>query len=154
MRYRGSWQWLPHSIIAEDDQIESRTPTLPTSAMVVQTNPEPAQATADLAWRNQLPTDAASALAQCIPTGLYLGSNGALDGATDAAFDRLASAFAVMPVIRNYDGPIVRTDLLANMLVDTTQRATHVDALVNLAVVNLYKGIDIDYRGPGQKPER
>jgi hypothetical protein len=50
-------------------------------------------------------------------------------------------------VIRNYDGPIVRTDLLANMLVDTAQRNAHIDALVNLAVGNLYSGIDIDYRG-------
>lgn len=141
------WQWLPHTIIAEDEQVESRTPTLPTSVMVMQTNPEPAQAMADLALANQLPQDAASALAEIHPTGLYLGSNGAIDGATDATFDQLAGSFAVMPVIRNYDGPIVRTDLLANMLVDETQRNAHVDALVNLAVGNLYKGIDIDYRG-------
>ncbi len=142
-----SWQWLPHKIISEDDQIESRTPTLPTSVMVMQTNPEPAQAMADLALANQLPQDATSALAEIHPIGLYLGSNGAVDGATDATFDQLAGAFAVMPVIRNYDGPIVRTDLLANMLVDMAQRDAHVNALVSLAVGNLYKGIDIDYRG-------
>ncbi len=71
-----SWQWLPHNIISEDDQIESHTPTLPTSVMVMQTNPEPAQATADLALANQLPQDAASALAEIHPTGLYLGGNG------------------------------------------------------------------------------
>ena len=52
-----------------------------------------------------------------------------------------------MPVIRNYDGPVVRSDLLANMLVDGKQRATHVDALMNLVVGNLYKGVDLDYRG-------
>jgi hypothetical protein len=52
-----------------------------------------------------------------------------------------------VPVIRNYEGPIVRTDLLANMLVDDKQRTAHIDALVNLVVGNLYKGVDIDYRG-------
>lgn len=142
-----SWQWLPHNIIVEDDQIESRTNALPTSLMVMQTNPQPAQASADLALANQLPSEATSALAEVHPTGLYLGSNGALDGALDATFDQVSGAFAVMPVIRNYEGPIVRTDLLANMLVDTAQRDAHVNALVNLAVGNLYKGVDIDYRG-------
>ena len=53
----------------------------------------------------------------------------------------------MIPVIRNYDGPIVRTDLFNNMLVDSAQRSAHVDALVNLAVGNLYKGVDLDYRG-------
>ena len=56
----------------------------------------------------------------------------------------------MVPVIRNYDGPIVRSDLLANMLVDQAQRDAHVDNLLNLVVGNLYKGIDIDYRGLDQ----
>ena len=98
-------------------------------------------------WPRILPAESVGAVAQVAPTGLYLGGNGAIDGAVDATFDQAASAYAVMPVIRNYEGPIVRSDLLANMLVDSTQRATHIDNLVNLAVGNLYKGIDLDYRG-------
>ncbi|MGQ9841001.1 MAG: SH3 domain-containing protein [Anaerolineae bacterium] len=141
------WQWLPHTIIMEDDQIESRTNALPLSVMVFQTNPEPAVASADLALAGRLPAEARSALAEIHPTGLFLGSNGGLDGALDATFDQAGGVYAVMPVIRNYDGPIVRTDLLANMLVDTGQRAAHVDALVSLVVGNLYAGVDIDYRG-------
>ena len=81
------------------------------------------------------------------PTGLYLGPNGALDGALDANWDRLANTYEIIPLIRNYEGPVVRSDLLANMLVDNKQRDAHINALVNLAVANLYKGIDIDYRG-------
>ena len=142
-----TWQWLPHNIIAEDDLIESTSNAVPLSAMVMQTNPNPALVAADVAQAKDLPAESQGALAQVQPTGLYLGGNGAIDGAVDATFDQAAGAYAVMPVIRNYEGPIVRSDLLANMLVDNAQRAAHVDNLVNLAVGNNYKGIDIDYRG-------
>ncbi len=142
-----AWQWLPHTVIRDDDQIESRLNSVASSAMVFQTNPQPAMVSADLALASQLPDEGRGALAEVHPTGLFLGGNGALDGAVDATFDQLGSAFAVIPVVRNYDGPIVRTDLLANMLVDATQRQNHVDALVTLAVSSLYNGIDIDYRG-------
>ena len=142
-----TWQWLPHNIIREDDTVESASNAVPLSAMVMQTNPSPALVAVDVAQAKDLPAEGQGAVAQVQPTGLYLGSNGAIDGALDATFDQAAGAYAVMPVIRNYEGPIVRSDLLANMLVDNTQRTTHIDNLVNLAVGNLYKGIDIDYRG-------
>jgi hypothetical protein len=141
------WQWLPHRVISEDDQIESTSPALPLSVMVMQTNPKPALVSADLGLAKDLSEDGKTVLAEVHPVGLYLAAGGGLDGAVDATFDQLAGAFAVIPVIRNYDGPIVRTDLFANMLVDEGQRNAHVDALVNLAVGNLYKGVDIDYRG-------
>ncbi len=141
------WQWLPRTVISEDDQIESRVNAVPTSFMIVQTNPKPALVAMDAALAGNLPADGSGAIAEVHPTGLYLGGNGAIDGSVDATFDQLGGTFAVTPVIRNYDGPIVRTDLLANMLVDTAQRDAHIDALVNLAVGNLYKGIDLDYRG-------
>ena len=177
-----SWQWLPHNIIREDDLIESTSNAVPLSAMVMQTNPNPALVAADAAQAKDLPAESQGALAQVQPTGLYLGSDGAIDGAVDATFDQATGAYAVMPVIRNYEGPIVRSDLLANMLVDNAQRvkaaapsrdagdpqlrrpdralrsagqyagghaqrAAHIDNLVNLAVGNNYKGVDIDYRG-------
>lgn len=141
-----SWQWLPHTVIREDDLIESKLNSIPGSAMIFQTNPQPALASADLALASQLSDEGRGALAEVHPTGLFLGGDGAVDGAVDATFDQLASV-AVVPVVRNHEGPIVRTDLLANMLVDTTQRQAHVDALVNLAVGSLYNGIDLDYRG-------
>ena len=142
-----TWQWLPHNIVAEDDLIESTSNAVPLSVMVMQTNPNPALVAADVAQAKDLPAESQGALAQVQPTGLYLGGNSAIDGAVDATFDQAAGAYAVIPVIRNYEGPIVRSDLLANMLVDNAQRAAHVDNLVNLAVGNNYKGIDIDYRG-------
>jgi spore germination protein YaaH len=142
-----TWQWLPHNIIREDDLIETTSNAVPLSAMVMQTNPNPALVAADVAQAKDLPAESQGALAQVQPTGLYLGGNGAIDGAVDATFDQAAGAYAVLPVIRNYEGPIVRSDLLANMLVDNAQRAAHIENLVNLAVGNNYKGIDIDYRG-------
>jgi len=142
-----NWQWLPHTIIREDDQIEVRAALVPASALIVQTNPMPAIVAADLALASALPTEGKGALAQVQPTGLFLGGAGAIDGALDANFDRLASAYTIVPVIRNYEGPIVRSDLLANMLVDANQRNAHITNLVNLAVGNLYKGVEIDYRG-------
>ncbi len=142
-----NWQWLPHRVIPEDDQIESRVNAVPGSALIVQTNPKPPVFGADVAQANALPAEGKGALGQVHPTGLYLGPNGALDGALDANWDRLANTYEIIPLIRNYEGPVVRSDLLANMLVDNKQREAHINALVNLAVANLYKGIDIDYRG-------
>ena len=100
-----SWQWLPHNIIREDDLIESTSNAVPLSAMVMQTNPKPALVAADVAQAKDLPAESQGALAQVHPTGLYLGGNGAIDGAVDATFDQAAGAYAVMPVIRNYEGP-------------------------------------------------
>jgi uncharacterized protein YraI len=142
-----SWQWLPHKIIAEDAQIESRTNAVPQSSMVFQTNPEPAVISADVARADALPNEGVGALADVHPTGLQLGDGGSLTGSLDATFGQLGGAYAVVPVIRNYDGPIVRSDLLANMLVDTDQRQAHIDAIVNTVVGDSYQGVDIDYRG-------
>lgn len=142
-----NWQWLPHQIIAEDDQIEARVPAAPSSALIVQTNPKPPVLGMDLGPASALPADGKGAVGQVQPTGLYLGAGGGIDGALDANWDRLANTYEIIPVIRNYEGPVVRSDLLANMLVDGKQRDSHINALVNLAVGNLYKGIDIDYRG-------
>ena len=141
------WQWLPHNIISEDDLVESSSAAVPLSVMVMQTNPQAALASLDLNQAKNLTTDGRDVLAEVHPTGLSLGPDGTVAGSLDATFDQLGSNFAVIPVIRNYDGPIVRTDLFNNMLVDSAQRSAHVDALVNLAVGNLYKGIDLDYRG-------
>ena len=128
----------------------NRPPTrCPLSAMVMQTNPKP-RARSRRMWRRRktCPPKSQGALAQVQPTGLYLGGNGAhrRRGGRDLRSGWPAPT-PCMPVIRNYEGPIVRSDLLANMLVDNTQRDAHIDNLVNLAVGNLYKGIDIDYRG-------
>jgi uncharacterized protein YraI len=142
-----SWQWLPHKIIREDDQIESRMNAVPLSAMIVQTNLEPAVISADAAMASALPSEALGALAQVHPTGLQLGEGGSLTGALDVTFDQLGGSYAVIPVIRNYEGPIVRSDLLANMLVDSEQRQAHIDAIVNTVVGSSYQGVDIDYRG-------
>lgn len=142
-----SWQWLPHQLIREDEQLESRIPAAPSSAMIVQTNPKPPLLGLDLGPADALPAEGKGAVGQVHPTGLYLGPNGSIDGALDANWDRLANTYEIVPVIRNYEGPVVRTDLLANLLVDAKQRDAHVDALVNLAVGNLYKGVEIDYRG-------
>ena len=141
------WQWLPHNIISEDDLVESNSPAVPLSIMVMQTNPQPALASVDLAQASQLTDDGRSVLAEVHPTGLSLAGDGGITGALDATFDQFGSSFAVIPVIRNYEGPIVRTDLFNNMLIDTNQRSAHVDALVNLVIGNLYRGVDIDYRG-------
>ncbi len=142
-----SWQWLPRTIIREDDQVEARVDAVPQSMLIVQTNPMPALVSADLSLASALPGDGRGAVGQTHPTGLFLTGNGGISGALDVNFDRLAATSAVVPLVRNYEGPIVRTDLLANMLVDSNQRNAHVTALVNLAVGNLYKGVEIDYRG-------
>jgi hypothetical protein len=82
-----TWQWLPHNIIREDDTVESASNAVPLSAMVMQTNPSPALVAVDMAQAKNLPAEGQGAVAQVQPTGLYLGSNGVIDGALDATFD-------------------------------------------------------------------
>jgi len=142
-----AWQWLPHSLILEDEQIESHLRTVSPSAMVFQTNPKPPIMGLDLKSAGDLPAEGKGAVGRVHPVGLYLGAEGGIEGALDANWDRLVNTYEIIPVIRNYDGPIVRSDLLANMLVDPKQREKHINALVNLAVGNLYKGVDLDYHG-------
>jgi uncharacterized protein YraI len=151
----GRWQWVPHNVIADADQIESTMNWVPSSLMIVQTNPLETVAGADVALAGSLAGDSQGALAQIHPTGTYLSGDGGLDGTVDAGFETLNTAYAVVPVIRNYNGPIVRSDLLANMVSDQAQRDAHIDALVNLAVGGSYAGIDIDYHGldPALKSE-
>jgi uncharacterized protein YraI len=142
-----AWQWQPHRIIREDDQIESKTDGTVSSLMIVQTNPLPAVVSTDASQAAGLPTESQGALAQVHPTGLFLGGNGGIDGNLDPGFDKLGSAYGIVPIIRNYSGPVVRSDLFANMLIDPAQRTAHIDNLAKLAVGNLYSGVELDYRG-------
>jgi hypothetical protein len=143
----GHWQWLPHTVISDDDQVEVHVAGTPGTVIIMQTNPTQAAAAADVATAQNLSAGSQGALAEIHPTGLALGGNGGIDGSIDASFDKLSSAYSVVPIIQDYSGRIVRTDLLGNMLEDPTQRAAHIDALVNLAVGSAYSGIVIDYHG-------
>ena len=70
------------------DQIEARINGAPGSAMVMQTNPRAALVAVDAAQAKDMPAESVGAVAQVAPTGLYLGGDGAIDGAVDATFDQ------------------------------------------------------------------
>jgi len=144
-----TWQWLPSQLILEDDLIEAKLDVVPASVVVMQTNPRPLSASADLLPGSDLPSEGRQALTEISPAGLSLGSAGTIDG--DQALlpeSSTDASYAVMPTLRNWDDAgTVRTDLINNLLISSEQQETHIAAIEALVTGNLYAGIDLDYRG-------
>ncbi len=52
-----------------------------------------------------------------------------------------------MPVIRNWDGDVVRTDLINNLLIDPGLQENQLMAVEQTVDRNGYVGVVLDYRG-------
>jgi spore germination protein YaaH len=144
-----TWEWLPHFIAPGDDFIESPLNYLPQSVVVMQTKPLQPSVSADLSLSANVPDQARDTLVEINPQGLYLDAEGAISGDPGTLLqpDQTAT-YSVMPTLRNWDdNGVVRSDLIDNMLVDTTAREQHIQRVVEMVVRNAYPGIDIDYRG-------
>ena len=143
------WVWQPHTVIAEDDLIESRLGSLPQTFAIFQSNLQAPVVAADLSLDGALPGQADQALSEIHPLGLYVDGDGSIIGslsvATEGAFD---SGFRVIPTISNW-GPdgVVRSDLTDNILISAEAQEAHVLAIVDLVVGNVYSGVEIFYRG-------
>lgn len=143
-----SWYFIPSQIIPADDAIEARLTSVPEVFMVMQTTPQPPVAAALATAENPLPDAGKGALVEVNPVGLRLGGDGGIEGSLQGLSADAASSFAVVPVLRNFDADgVIRTDLIANLLVSAEQQERHIGAIEQLVVGNLYKGIELDYRG-------
>ncbi|HIQ04604.1 MAG TPA: hypothetical protein EYH31_02800 [Anaerolineae bacterium] len=122
---------------------------VPHTFMVMQTEGTLPVASADLGRGEQVPPAGQTALVTVNAAGLYLGGEGEIVGDVNSLPKPEAGAsYVIVPTLRNWgeDG-VVRTDLIANLLVSEKQQETHLAAVEELVVGNLYPGIDIDYRG-------
>ncbi len=143
------WQFVPSSIISEDEVIEARLGYVPQSVMVMQASPRPAAVAADLEEGGTIPPGAQDALSTVYAAGLYLRGDGGFDGEPSALpKPEPSGTYAVVPTLRDWgkDG-VVRTDLFDNLLINPDMQLTQLTVIEELAVANLWPGVDIDYRG-------
>ncbi|NJN82748.1 MAG: SH3 domain-containing protein [Caldilineaceae bacterium] len=122
-----------------DDKIEAQVAYVPESFMVMQTVPAVPSVAANLGLDAQLPPNAI--VTNELKAGLYLRGDGALDGVAPVSNGN------TIPVIRNWQGDMVRTDLINNLLLDPGQQENQFVAVEQTVVQNGYPGVVIDYRG-------
>ncbi len=143
------WEWLPSQQVPGEDVLESKLDRLPTSLVVVQTNPVRPYVSTNIEAGNVIPEDVRDSLVEVNPQGLSLGAGGEIFGQPEGvpeAYDLVP--YTVVPTIRNWEGSgVVRSDLIDNLLIDPQVRQRHIDNIVALVVGQNYGGIDIDYRG-------
>jgi hypothetical protein len=144
-----AWEWLPHFLPPGDDFIEAELDYLPRSVVVVQTKPLQPSISASLPQATDLPQQARDTLEEINPQGLYLDALGAIRGDPGALLQPdQAAGYQVVPTLRNWEEEdALRSDLVDNMLADSSTRQEHVQRIVELVVGNAYPGVDIDYRG-------
>ncbi len=138
------WMVLPSQILVEEDRIVSDLNGVANDFMVMQTTPGAPAVTANLGDNAQLPQGAV--VTNEAKTGLFLRGDGALEG---SAPDNNGNT---LPIIRNWDGEVVRTDLINNLLIDPGLQANQLMSVEQTVVQNNYPGAVIDYRGVDAVP--
>ncbi len=143
------WRFVPSHLIPEDEVIEARLGYVPQSVMVMQAAPQPPAVAVDLNKDGTIPSGAVDALSTVYAAGLYLRGDGGFDGDPSALPKPDPNGtYAVVPTLRNWsDDGVVRTDLFDNLLISPDLQLTQITVIEELAVANLWPGVDIDYRG-------
>jgi len=143
------WEFVPSQLIVEDDVMEARLDYVPETVAAFQSSPRPPQVSAELPEYVSLPELGGQALTELNPLGYYLGPENDIEGSLPSLPDTQGQeSYRILPTVRNWtDDGVVRTDLVDNMLVVPESRDAHVQALVDLAVSEMFAGIDLDYRG-------
>ena len=133
------WTHLPSLVLTDQDIIEANLSFVPDSFMVMQTAPAVPAVTLNLGTEGALPENAY--VANEAKAGLFLRGDGALEGAAPI------NSGNTMPVIRNWDGDVVRTDLINNLLIDPGLQENQLMAVEQTVDRNGYVGVVLDYRG-------
>jgi len=147
------WQWLPKRIFYEDDLLEAHLSSIPPAVTVMQTIPAVPSVSAPLPVGDALSPKARQILVEAEAEGLNLQSDGIDGQRTIAVASGLleqpgeGASYIVLPTLRNELDGVIRSDLLNNILVSEELRRNHIEEIVNIAVQNLYPGINVDYRG-------
>jgi hypothetical protein len=147
------WQWVPKTIVLEDDLVESSLTFVPGAVAVMQTSGLVPSVSAPLEAGAVLPAEAREVLVEVEAESLPVQSDG-IDGNTTvlAASGLLeqpgeGTSYIVLPALSNEMEGTVRSDLVNNILVNEELRQNHVSDIVDLVVQNMYPGVNLDYRG-------
>ncbi len=143
-----AWHWLPSAPSPEGTSLVARTTGIPQVVAIVQR----AGARAEVAVDNP---------AAVLPLGasrVYMGAAelpGDYTGSLGGDIPNGAQAEGASAILRltNISDGVVRTDLLANMLMNPADRAAHVSAIVAALKANNYAGVAVAYQGvaPAQR---
>lgn len=142
------WFKIPFLLDANTELLESTLNFAPEAVVVVETLPRAPVIAANIANPSPLPNVVDNLLVQVNPRGLLLADDGSIAGEpVGMAETNPTSNFSVLPTVTNVDANGARTDLVANMMLDETQRTAHINALVDLAVQKVYRGYNLSYEG-------
>jgi hypothetical protein len=155
------WQWIPKTVFAEDDLLETTISFIPPAVAVFQTSPVVPSVSASLKAGETLPPEAAGVLVEIEAESLPVQSDGIDGNDTVVAASGLlrqpgeGTSYVVLPTLSNEIDGVVRSDLVNNILVNDELRKNHVSDIVDLVVQNMYPGVNLDYRGmdPGLRDQ-
>jgi hypothetical protein len=141
------WQFVPSQLA--NGQITTELNRLPSILAILQKSPASPSLHADLLPEEVL-NGMGSGLTSLSPAGLYLQTDGTLQGVLAGGFDS-AMGYAIQPLVEAKADNNGRT-ALESMLANPQARQTNLGGLVDLANNAQYTGIKLDYRGIS--PER
>lgn len=148
-----AWDWMPAHIFYEEDVMVAELSELPEAFTVAQSQSIAPYVTAVLSDDGQVSDTATApveedALVEINPQGLYIRDDGTITGAPDGA-NALSEgrSYSVMPTISNRIDGVNRSDIVGNIIINEELRDAHIKEIVDLAVQNLFSGVDIAYYG-------
>ena len=147
--YNGKqWAKLPFQPYIDEQRIETYlTNYVPQGVVVVQTLSQPPSISADLNSKTALPAAVGGLLTEVNLLGYTLAESGGIaDTAPTLPEASASSNYQILPTVNNFDGSTYRGDLVDDLLGDAAARKVHIQGLVNLAVQNLYTGVNLDYQ--------
>ncbi len=142
------WTKIPFQFYLDEMRLEAYpTAFLPQGVIIAQTGAQAPTISVDLGAKTALPAPAGPLLAEVNPLGLTIADAGGIAGNVPAMPEASASSpYQVLPTISNSDGDNTRGDLVDDVLTHADLRKQHIQALVDLAIENLYPGLEIDYQ--------
>ncbi|HUN22157.1 MAG TPA: hypothetical protein PK299_03380 [Anaerolineales bacterium] len=141
------WQFVPSQL--NNGQLTAELNRLPSVLAILQKSPATPSLHADLLPEEVL-NGMGSGLTSLSPAGLYLQTDGTLQGVLAGGFDS-AMGYAIQPLVEAKADNNGRT-ALDSVLANPQARQTNLGGLVDLANNAQYNGIKLDYRGIS--PER
>jgi uncharacterized protein YgiM (DUF1202 family) len=133
-----SWRHLPSRVLVENDIVEARLTEVPQHFMVMQTNPDIPEVTANLVGDLELPEGVR--VASEIRYMANLRGDGALLG------EAPADANNTLLLLSNVENGTTRTDLINNLLLDPGQQDNQLNAVEQYVTQSNFRGVVIDYR--------
>jgi hypothetical protein len=142
-----AWTWLPTQLDRDREILESVAETLPTSVMVMQTQPTALRMAAE---SDTWPVEMAQpdALAEVDVSGILIGTMGGTTGdATQLPMAADAGDLTLAPAVRNWlVGRQPNWALVSEMLSTESSRNAHIQNLIGLAHSGGYTGVVLDYQ--------